>query len=293
MSRETFHPFSKLPTELRLKIWHLAQPDREIIHATNAKTGVGKLPGPRIYKRRRYLAVPARTVPSLIHACAESRAVALPEYRCGFEPEAGSDEDDLKCRRFIMAMIHPRSRQGESVDLPKREVYWRPEDDVLLIEQDTPARKDLKAACVVLESEAPFGGLQAYGVRHVVLPVEYFRRGDWDPRTCDFTWGVETVYVILERRREDEPEFWEDHLAWFGRWWLKVCKPWRETVGEDAPLEERVPFLPKAVGRFEGEGLASRDLDEARECLMVQEVGAGKSEEDERIHTSRYYQAWS
>ena len=292
MSRETFQQFSKLPTELRLKIWRLAQPDRDIIRVTNAKVGVGKQPGPRIYKIRRFLAIPARAVPSLFHACAESRAVALAEYTCGFEPEAGAEhDDDSKCRR-IMAVIR-RNRQGESVDLLKRDVYWRPEVDVLLVRQDLAANIDSNAACVVLESKAPFGGLQAHGVRHVILPVEFFQRTNWDSRTCGLTWGMETVYVILKRRREDEPEFWEEHLAWFGRWWLKVCKHWRETVGEDAPLEERVPFLPKVVGRFEGKELTSEDLDEARECVLVEEGEAGRSEEDEKIHTARYYKVWS
>ncbi|PVH74010.1 hypothetical protein DL98DRAFT_659089 [Cadophora sp. DSE1049] len=266
---------------------------REIIHVTNANTSGRKPSGPSPYRRRRHLIVPQRTVPNLFHVCVESREVCLAEYTRGFEPDGGAEEEDVQYGHFLMAMMH--SRQGKKGDLPERAVYWRPSFDVMLVNQDSPARMYPRAACVLLESEAPLGGLQSYGLEHVVITMEFFDRPDWDPRACGFTWGMETVYVILIRRREDTPEFWEEHLAWFGRWWLKVCKPWRETVGEDAPLEERVPFLPKAVGRFDGEEVTSKDLDEARECLLVEEGEAGGvvgSEEDERIHASRYTRTW-
>ncbi|KAH7399761.1 hypothetical protein BKA64DRAFT_464457 [Cadophora sp. MPI-SDFR-AT-0126] len=295
MSDETFHPFPRLPTEIRLKIWRLLLPDREIIHVTNADTNGFKPPGPIPFRRRKHLIVPERKAPNIFHVCVESREVCLVEYRRGFESDGGAEDDDLQYAHFLLAMMH--RWRGKKGDLPQREVYWRPRVDVILVDQVYPTRKYLTAACVLFEFEAPLRGLHLYGIQHVILRPEYFNQRDWDPRTCGFTWGMETVYIALERRSDDTPEFWEEHLAWFGRWWLKVCKPWRETVGEDAPLEERVPFLPKAIGRFRAVGqfqgeevLTSKHLDEATECVLA--GGPLRLEEAEWIHTSRYKRTW-
>ncbi|KAK0102236.1 hypothetical protein ONS95_005859 [Cadophora gregata] len=277
MSRQTFHPFSQLPTELRLKIWLLAQPDREIIHVTNA---IETSPG----DRHNPLLVPPRTVPSIFHVCVESREASLAVYKRGFEPDGGIDIERAELARFLM---------GDPV-LPMLDMYWRPGIDVMLVIQYNRFWKAFRPACLLFASEAPFRGLQSHGVQHVILPVSFFNRRDWDPRTCGYTWGMETVYVILDRKKEDTPEFWEEHLAWFGRWWLKVCKPWRETVGADAPLGDRVPFLPMAVARLEGKELTSKDLDEARECVLVKGnvAGGAVAPKDNEIHTSRYTELW-
>ncbi|CZR56325.1 uncharacterized protein PAC_06213 [Phialocephala subalpina] len=69
----TFRLFSKLVPELRLKIWEAARPVARIVRITKRKQ-----PGlPVVYS-------PAK-VPALLHACSESRQVALRWYELAFQ----------------------------------------------------------------------------------------------------------------------------------------------------------------------------------------------------------------
>ncbi|KAH7351316.1 hypothetical protein BKA65DRAFT_255839 [Rhexocercosporidium sp. MPI-PUGE-AT-0058] len=286
-SQATFHSFPKLPPELRLKIWDLAEPEQEIIKV-----------GPSYFKGegqnttlscrgKRHLLVSARAVPGLFHVCLESRQISVARYTRGFESDCLDGDEEVQCShlRQVTTAVKGKKRWA-----PKREVYWRPEIDIVLVEHMPTYYEDdghWSAASVLFESEAPCGGLQSYGVQHVILQVMFFFHPHWDPRLCEYTWGMETVYVILIRKTEDTPAEWEEHLAWFGRSWLRVTSDWREVVGEDAILEERVPFIPKVVELFEGESLQSKHLDEAKDCVLVEESETD-AEVQERIQYDDY-----
>jgi hypothetical protein len=75
-----FHPFNRLPTELRLRIWSLSLPDSRIVPI---RCGSGAYDGesPSYGSRGLFTGCtsPAR-IPAALHACAESRDVALETY---------------------------------------------------------------------------------------------------------------------------------------------------------------------------------------------------------------------
>ncbi|KAG4442956.1 hypothetical protein IFR05_001569 [Cadophora sp. M221] len=183
---------------------------------------------------------------------------------------------------------------GGTKVVPKRDLYWRPTTDVLLVTRGishgaASLKKVRSASSVLFVYGVPCGGLHAYGAQHVVMPLEWFHRFRWDPSVYEYTWGMTKVYIILKQREEDTPEDWEAHLAWFGRWWLRVSAAWLEIVGEDAPLEGRVPFLPKAVGLLEGETLQNSHLDAARDCVLVEAEDDGEVEDDDDRFLVRRY----
>ncbi|KAL5321400.1 hypothetical protein ACEPPN_009358 [Leptodophora sp. 'Broadleaf-Isolate-01'] len=287
----TFLPFPRLPTELRLKIWHLAQSEREIIPIECASFAGEPRNAAKACSRKRHLVVPARAVPSLFHVCLESREICLPKYIRGFKIGGRERNKVVQCSHQRMVT---RAVQGEMKVVTKRDMYWRPTIDVLLVTRGfthgaTSLKKVLSASSVLFVYGAPCGGLQAYGAQHVAMPLEWFHCSQWDPSLCEYTWGMTTVYVILKQKEEDAAEDWESHLAWFGRWWLRVSAAWREIVGKDAPLEERVPFLPKAVGLLQGETLQNSHLDAARECVLVEAAYDGEVEDDDDRFLKRRY----
>lgn len=87
-----FTCFSRLPTEIRLKIWSIAVPRGRILRF-EIEPHLGQY---RIYGR-------FSRVPSIMHICHESREVGLGQFRRGFP--------------------HLQSQNGE--------VYWSPEADTL------------------------------------------------------------------------------------------------------------------------------------------------------------------
>lgn len=75
-----FHRFSKLPAELRITIWKLARPGPRVIRV---KVHIVKY---HISEHVRGLKFTSFTpVPAVLHACKESRAIALKTYKLGMK----------------------------------------------------------------------------------------------------------------------------------------------------------------------------------------------------------------
>lgn len=97
---------------------------------------------------------------------------------------------------------------------------------------------------------------------------------------------METMYIPLIRGKWDTIEDEKNHLAWFGRWWLSVTRDWLQVVRQDAKLEERLPFIPKLLLHFEEEDLQTRHLDEAIDCVLVEE----DEPDTDSMHRDRVFQ---
>ncbi|KAF4636669.1 hypothetical protein G7Y89_g1408 [Cudoniella acicularis] len=74
----TFHAFEKLPLELRTKIWDLGLPDGRVVQMKV------KLVMAKYSRHQRGIYLNSSTpVPGMLHACLESRAIALQHYELG------------------------------------------------------------------------------------------------------------------------------------------------------------------------------------------------------------------
>jgi hypothetical protein len=93
----TFTNFANLPPEIRSQIWEYALPNPRIIHI---KGNIREL------NEGKGCFADSLDHPVLLHACHESRTIALTHYRCAFEPH----------------LRHP--------------VYFDPSQDVLLMQND-------------------------------------------------------------------------------------------------------------------------------------------------------------
>lgn len=130
-SPQIFHPFPRLPAELRLKIWHIAQPERDIIEAHYAFHTFSVPPGvlwayhAAFYpptaasasrcSLMRHLLVRAQTVPSIFHVCLESRQVCLAQFTRGVHG-TGIDkkEEEVQCSQRSMVTRIVQEKEEES-----------------------------------------------------------------------------------------------------------------------------------------------------------------------------------
>ncbi|KAF8850227.1 hypothetical protein BDZ45DRAFT_751939 [Acephala macrosclerotiorum] len=71
-----FHFFGRLPPEVRFLIWEAARPDPRVVKISQVKPDKGQGSYGAIYSKAK--------VPSLLHACSESRRVALQWYELSF-----------------------------------------------------------------------------------------------------------------------------------------------------------------------------------------------------------------
>ncbi|KEY69426.1 hypothetical protein S7711_05740 [Stachybotrys chartarum IBT 7711] len=80
----SFHPFSRLPTELRLRIWSLTEPHTRLVPITCG--GSPSLYEPSSTQGHGTGCMSNAAIPAILHACRESRALALQHYgfRFGF-----------------------------------------------------------------------------------------------------------------------------------------------------------------------------------------------------------------
>ncbi|KAE8449652.1 hypothetical protein EG329_007982 [Mollisiaceae sp. DMI_Dod_QoI] len=74
-ARPTFHLFGKLPPEIRLKIWDAARPEPRVVKISQTKPNKYGVRG--LYSRAK--------IPGLLHACHDSRQVALKWYKPTFK----------------------------------------------------------------------------------------------------------------------------------------------------------------------------------------------------------------
>jgi hypothetical protein len=150
MEHSKFHPFPRLPKELRLQIWEIAQssvlPQVITVDYLQAVPMGLRLRYPRLKAfpqaccDYQHLAVPTHPVPPLLQACKESRTASLPSYRKGFEytcvhPEHQKNSGDLylsrEGRQCLEKCLKSRTRcQHEVANQGK--VWWDPDKDVVL-----------------------------------------------------------------------------------------------------------------------------------------------------------------
>lgn len=86
----TFPQFRKLPPELRLKIWEDSLPGARTIHLVKETRDEVTHFGRRRSQCTSTIPCP-RTLTSMLHVCAESRAVVLKRYKALFSPRSLTD----------------------------------------------------------------------------------------------------------------------------------------------------------------------------------------------------------
>jgi hypothetical protein len=110
-SRPKFTKFALLPTEIRLMIWNFARPEERVIKLSASKKQAHGCPYPPLVSR-----IP---VPAILHACSESRHVALQWYRILFRPVCGYG--------------------GTCFDTERDFIYYGPEERKLLVGAASPS----------------------------------------------------------------------------------------------------------------------------------------------------------
>ena len=95
---QQFHLFSKLPKELRLKVWEMVTEEQRVVSIAINKLGLPRLAsskspasklGPEVEKHRWSELTSSTAPPSLLSVCVESREVGLEKYTLAFGCRAG------------------------------------------------------------------------------------------------------------------------------------------------------------------------------------------------------------
>ncbi|KAK7936143.1 hypothetical protein PG985_001638 [Apiospora marii] len=219
----TFHPFPRLPSELRIKIWE------EFIPETHGRLIWMRQPGWIMADKERFTSI-------LLSACPESRDVYLKRFPMGLElnhREVSSDYWGHQWRTSV--------NWGGNVGT----IYINPEQDVLVLGQPgegyggfhSPSREDFTLLAKPLRREEPrrrirnvieFPGSEklrdefdiAFSELQDEYEIEYSEDGDYDPDDTpeNNLWGLPTVHWTFEgvtKRLTPTDPFDEDEASEF------------------------------------------------------------------------------
>ncbi|KAH6701407.1 hypothetical protein BKA61DRAFT_705296 [Leptodontidium sp. MPI-SDFR-AT-0119] len=236
MSAQTFFPFLKLPTEIRIKIWQLADyhsPSiirlKFCVFTTSAEE---RQPADSTLHdcshHYDHIFIPPQTVPSRLHVCRESRYLTLRQYTRGFpvtlEVDMGNIPEFRSQGHFeeLERTDKTPSVHEQSVMLQNKEMYWNPSLDVVVWQRH--AEMDVGATLWNSENMAYLWichpenlSLVMKNAKNVAIPFYMFR--DWlELSNIGHTPNPEVVYFVLERRPSDNDEFWEGQVNWYSEW---------------------------------------------------------------------------
>ena len=185
---DTFYPFPRLPTELRLRIWSIVQdiePPRKLrfsYHCAEKRQRVRELEGCLSNLR---IVWPQNDIPTILHICHESRNHALRDYSVGFEV----DQSPSLIARGIHKALEECSYE-EALGKKGRGFYWNTKKDLMWIDSDW-LDDNLKAFLWDGQFDVKFPNLKWLVFDETALI--YFvqdRAISWQ--------GIETVFVIRE-----------------------------------------------------------------------------------------------
>jgi len=309
MEAQTFSPFTRLPTELRIKIFLSAISEPSIIPLYSTRLGH---PGTDDEswgqcRHQSHAFIFTRPVPSLFHVCAESRAICLAHYTLGFAVSITKSRT-LEIRPYsanghhdhVLTIQHtrPRCRHEEIISSePLKHIYWNPNVDVIhmkgIPDADHGACEadyDLsKTAYIWSDYHWSRFNLLLTGIQRLALNLMMFRRWYQNPRRR-MVRGVEVVYVLLKRQLGESNQEWEEHLQWFGRWFARRQKAFFEDKRVQADLLPYDRFQLKLVGLVVDEELDVRHLANAVD--WVEDTTGNWRSEDHDFQTQRYPEIW-
>jgi hypothetical protein len=235
MDYSTFHPFRRLPKELRLQIWEIAQfsvlPQVITVDYLQTMPMVLRSIHPRLKAfpqdccDYQHLAVHTHPVPTLLQACKESRAASLPSYRKGFEytcvhPEHQKHSGDLclsrEGRQCLERWLNSRTRcQHEVANQGK--VWWDPDKDVVLGSsfRGVSSHEDLlnSASQVFWLGEIlnQVCEMKIDGVKNLAVDPHYFCdlqfcwwQNDWIIDQLSFFRGMKRVFLLFNEELLDD-----------------------------------------------------------------------------------------
>ncbi|KAH9213921.1 hypothetical protein DL95DRAFT_390050, partial [Leptodontidium sp. 2 PMI_412] len=91
---DTFHPFPRLPLEIRDEIWSLSLPAPRLIHVQTER-GEIRPPGRQPNQPFAHVWAQKLPVPSILHVCNDARAVGLKHYELVFDTNCRPAKEDL------------------------------------------------------------------------------------------------------------------------------------------------------------------------------------------------------
>ena len=229
LSPSTFHPFPRLPTELRLKIWSLYH------HSTSPKTlrfsyrSGGKRQPTRALEgcfSSHGHSSPKNDIPTILHACHESRNFGLEYYSIGFElPQT----PELRAKGVHKAF--EECSYEEALARKERGVFWNKEKDVMWIDGYW-LDDNLKACIWAVKYDVKFPGVRwlVFDESTSIHFVQDKAIG-WE--------GIEMVFLV----REDTGTAcmhvaWQEIFGWqkrfeegSGKPELRLVSSWEEVLG--------------------------------------------------------------
>ncbi|KAH6722655.1 hypothetical protein BKA61DRAFT_729957 [Leptodontidium sp. MPI-SDFR-AT-0119] len=126
---DTFHPFPRLPLEIRDEIWSLSLPAPRLIHVQTER-GEIRLPGRQPNQPFAHVWAQKLPVPSILHVCNDARAVGLKHYELVFDTNCRPAKEDLPALRDL-----PATRGGSQLIFPfekKNMIYVDLERDFII-----------------------------------------------------------------------------------------------------------------------------------------------------------------
>jgi len=252
-----FPRFKRFPIEIRCMIWgcavHLCHSQFIQVSISDPQLlEVDAYPSNATWKHLFFSTHP--NVPSLLHACRESRQAAKVFYTKGWETKS----DGWSCdgwAQFPEQRADPTDCEiGDEFEDVGKGLYWRPDRDVVVFKHDKEPYACQKTSICKAEGAA-YGLYPDERVRFVLMPQEIFERslhfGNLQVP------NVEILFVLVEKPREDPV------LAGFGiserytddkfRGWMeREQEEWSEAdfVGRLFNSFERKSTLGKIVVRI-------------------------------------------
>ncbi|KAE9372406.1 hypothetical protein N431DRAFT_504832 [Stipitochalara longipes BDJ] len=224
----TFHPFPRLPTELRLKIWslfhHSISPKKLQFSYRN---GGRRQPARALegcFSSHGH-SVPRNDIPTILQTCHESRNFALDYYSIGFEVP--------QIPEMVAKGVHKAFEEcsyDEAFSREERGVFWNKEKDVMWIDGFW-LDDNLKAFLWGGSWDVKFPGMRRLAFDESTM-IEFVQEKaiSWE--------GIVTVFLVRKdlgmgsRHRE-----WQERLGWekmfeegSGKPELRVVSSWEDVL---------------------------------------------------------------